>query len=1181
MKKSLFLIPLLTLIMSSCSCAQQMGPATKDNPSEGPVPSGGTSTTSGGSSSSSSSSSQPSTLPEVIEVNLNKADIELNLLDEKPTDSLVASVEVRNGAPQTVSFSSSNEDVATVNQEGTVVAKGTGFATIRATSTFDNTKYAESVVRVISPKNFSFDPTSVTSLGSDKYSFKATSGSESIDLVIDGAEYIAGQFKVEGEAYFYNVSPMGGIDNASYTVEGSGSHFIASSFLSRNPLTWDNILNGKYSDLFAYVGSTDDIVYVYGSRDLTMDQTMMPSLKNYAYFMIHLKVQSNPIYITSMSATNDGANLPAIPIGENQGLFTQDEKSAIKSKTNNCYNPYKMGNGAYCVEPYDIFGINQFIPLNQRSYFETDLLNDGFSFVSNDSQFGTDYYVYQKTKAGKCHTFVVQYINYAHFRLVDIYYTDFIGPIVRTTTWPSQYLEDNFKEEHASIIPVLDSDKIEAFECSSHIDGPIKQITVTAVVKEGETFSDEELNEYTSLYQDNFYNYHSYDGLFAFQCYRPDGRRIYFNFAEYSKFDSAPDKETIASAIGYSNENGIAIYSGNSETYYFYHHDGYDTYFTYTAFNVNETSLNNFINSLEAKGYTNFAENSYQKVVDVFGSYIYFDISNGPVPNSYSFRYTFVNVEEQFDEINSFNSVVDIWDKYFNDPAINALKGFDIPENYTFYANEEKDTYVILNAGQEFLDQLEDISVAGLYDLGLYSLEDGIYSIIVNQYDEGLLIKVANGGFSWVYDYTYLNDAITSWSAPNNAKFSLYPGDHLPNHFQLGGSGYIGFAGSKEEVTNLYNLILSRMNATSRYIYSRLLDAYYVKSSDCFIELSMEEIYFAGSGIYSLDIYFGSYGTYDEYQAYDDYEVTQYNHVKQFMAHFPELPFSKTDKVITNLTTDGTYMKFDVEGSDTSYINTLVSDGFIDAGNGGVYKIIDGQLYTVTLTKKKRTVSYHFAMVGEALNSESLYNYDSNQYHDFLDEFSFNTYFTSSSNVYVFNEARVNESFSFSDVDAEEANNYINHLYDLGFEMDDRGNYVKYLSEARTSYLKVSYSLKQGAYRFDFEKITYLSWNDLAASLVNFDINAYADKVEYPTCYGDDEIFRLESDSSDTICFTLLNKDIDTNTYIEAIMDHPEYNNQDDYGDMFYFYFNDNSRIIISFSSEEYISVEIYINTSH
>ena len=89
----------------------------------------------------------PSTDPAVKSVSVSPSTLTLDIAGETKTAQLTATVTVVNDAPQTVTWSSTNENVATV-KDGTVTAVGVGTATIKATSTFDANKFASCAVTV-------------------------------------------------------------------------------------------------------------------------------------------------------------------------------------------------------------------------------------------------------------------------------------------------------------------------------------------------------------------------------------------------------------------------------------------------------------------------------------------------------------------------------------------------------------------------------------------------------------------------------------------------------------------------------------------------------------------------------------------------------------------------------------------------------------------------------------------------------------------------------------------------------------------------------------------------------------------------------------------------------------------------------------------------------------------------
>ena len=93
---------------------------------------------SNGSSSSDPTINSVSVSPSTLNLDLNGV----------TTGNLTATVSVSNGAAQTVTWTSLNTSVATVNSSGVVTAQATGTATIKATSTVDNSKYDTCTVTV-------------------------------------------------------------------------------------------------------------------------------------------------------------------------------------------------------------------------------------------------------------------------------------------------------------------------------------------------------------------------------------------------------------------------------------------------------------------------------------------------------------------------------------------------------------------------------------------------------------------------------------------------------------------------------------------------------------------------------------------------------------------------------------------------------------------------------------------------------------------------------------------------------------------------------------------------------------------------------------------------------------------------------------------------------------------------
>lgn len=1188
MKKTIFIIPLLALIMTSCGGSGEQNPTGPIGPTQGPATSG-VGPTSGDSNPSTSGSL--TNQPEVLSVTLNTNFIEINLNDDDKTAVLVASVEVKNNAPKSVTYTTTNDQIAHVTSAGFVIATGAGFATIRATSTYDATKYAECTVRVIRPQDYAFDPSTVLEAGVKRYTGSAISGSDTIDFVFEGATFDGTRFCIEedGEAYFYNTTPIEGINNASYTMQASYASASCSSFLSYNELSLANIIGGKYSDLFAYVASPNDYIPIYGEYTLSMNQTQMPQLRNYRYFLIHIVASSNPIYISAMNIRDDCAAIPEIPVGINEGVYTANEIATITSKTSNSVTPTKAGNGAYTVSPYSEFGISQFLPLDGRTYFETDLLNSGFALTSSASSEGFAYYLYQKQIGDVVHSFNVQYQDYANFRYMSVTYGTDMGLIIRTQSWPAEFLSQNLREEHYSIFPALVSDKIDAFECMVSVSSSGKQVVINAIMKSGQVFTETDLNTYMALLNPaNFTDDYTYsiDGLMRLQINGIGSSLVNLILIESPKYEVAPTASEIAHALSIDSlVSKIKVFTGDENSYYYHeYHSGDYSYYASAVYNTSAAAVDAFKDILLATGYEVMSENVYYMTTDIYGSYLYLSIVNGNVPNSYFFTYSFSNQEAHYDHFATFSEMVDDWynQHYYNNAeVITSIKTHvsTLPA-YTYRGN--KNQYFVLNAGEEFLAQLA--SAAGLTGHSVPSLRMYYFDNDNNTYvyariiDEGVALTFGSYPMFELFDYTKFNMYMDGWGAPSGDIFHLAQSDNIPAQFTSD-----GFIGTKEEVEHLHDLLVSKIEATHAFTYSRLLDEYVDVDDQYSIEVSIQKYPpLPGTDLCFLRIYLG-YDEYDEYKAYNDYPVTDLTLVKNFMNHYPELPFNKDAKIIHGLLADTTHMDFEVEGNDLSYLNAIRAAGFTSTSNyGPYYKEIDGQLYCFSIDLRDRTVFYQFRNYGDILTSSEVYGYDYNHYNDLLDTFNFTTYFTSSTPAYVVtnaNQEQYEQRFDlimFAD-NASEVDNYRTHILENGFEYsEENGKYIKYTDQYHYSYQTVSFGVDGNILRVDFEIVDYhyQTWSNLVASLTEYDVSEHSSLVAFPDVYGDEQIFSLVNEELESLSFNVLGV-VSMNEYMESLRNHPNYDHE---GTGVYdtnFYFDDGS--IVQVISSVYSLGEYYI----
>lgn len=96
--------------------------------------------------------------PIVNKVTINPSSLQLDLNNNK-TATLEAIVDVSNGASNGVNWESSNPNIASIDSNGLVTAKSKGSCVIKATSTFDSSKYGECNVDVIDSSSTSITAT--------------------------------------------------------------------------------------------------------------------------------------------------------------------------------------------------------------------------------------------------------------------------------------------------------------------------------------------------------------------------------------------------------------------------------------------------------------------------------------------------------------------------------------------------------------------------------------------------------------------------------------------------------------------------------------------------------------------------------------------------------------------------------------------------------------------------------------------------------------------------------------------------------------------------------------------------------------------------------------------------------------------------------------------------------------
>ena len=226
--KKIFIIPLAASFLVSCGIDQPSSSDSKgDTPSSQVTPSSDVDTPSSTTSSekgqepSSSSSKEPEVI-HVEGVTLNKTSLEMHIGD---TEDLLASVSPENAADKSLTWASSNEEVATVS-EGHVVALKAGEAKVSVTST-DGAKKAECSVTVLEDVfgfNISTSTGSAKTLSKDVNYDLLQSDTVTLDVTKNGNDWLDAEVTTEitGDSeVITSVTEKEDVDN-SFNVVFSG-----------------------------------------------------------------------------------------------------------------------------------------------------------------------------------------------------------------------------------------------------------------------------------------------------------------------------------------------------------------------------------------------------------------------------------------------------------------------------------------------------------------------------------------------------------------------------------------------------------------------------------------------------------------------------------------------------------------------------------------------------------------------------------------------------------------------------------------------------------------------------------------------------------------------------------------------------------------------------------------------
>lgn len=189
----------------------------------------------------------------------------LNLdLNGTKTGNLTATVNVSNGAAQTVTWSSNRTNVATVSSSGVVTAQAVGTATITVTSTVDSTKYATCTVTVTDSSSGGEEEGGSETVVFSEKGYSNGEAVESVSLTSSTITLEKGTNSSNPPKYYTSGSAVRAYGGNTITISSSRTitkiEFTFGESDGSNAITADG---GSYSN-GTWTGSSNSVVFTIG-----------------------------------------------------------------------------------------------------------------------------------------------------------------------------------------------------------------------------------------------------------------------------------------------------------------------------------------------------------------------------------------------------------------------------------------------------------------------------------------------------------------------------------------------------------------------------------------------------------------------------------------------------------------------------------------------------------------------------------------------------------------------------------------------------------------------------------------------------------------------------------------------------------------------------------------------------
>ncbi len=402
-------------------------------------------------------------VPTVTSVSLSSGTLNFDLSGVK-TATLTATVNGENDPAQTVTWSSSNTSIATVDNDGHVTGIGVGSATITATSTVDDTKSESCTVTVVQS-------------GSQKVVSKSTStyfetgsiypSGTTSQAIIDDEAFTITWAKNSGSNIAYTYDNLRFYANHSVTITPKTGYKIVSVVINATSNDYATAIGG--SALTSCTKETSESVVTLTPSNQTSPFGFTQAAKAFANYLVVNYVQTaqtlssitasvdKTYYVGETISSSDikvidnmGNRIYSFTFANNGYRFTYSDASSGGSLTNKTFTN---------AVSYSTFTCSLTVQVQRKEYVEMDsetLTADDFSLIESGSgnrktnEIVVDDITFEATLSYRYNSFLSLYSN----KDGDNYRTD--GEIYNTSILPFPITSVSYELDSNPTTPIIE-----------------------------------------------------------------------------------------------------------------------------------------------------------------------------------------------------------------------------------------------------------------------------------------------------------------------------------------------------------------------------------------------------------------------------------------------------------------------------------------------------------------------------------------------------------------------------------------------------------------------------------------------------------------------------------------------------------------------------------------------------